>query len=86
MNLQTLFVYYYVISGVLSFLMYWYVLNFSKDKDEMADVIADVTWNTGVDRETVKLVTYALGLLLGFIILPYEIFGNITNLIKRKVK
>ena len=86
MNLQTLFVYYYVISGVLSFLMYWYVLNFSKSKDEMADVIADVTWNTGIDRETVKLVTYALGLLLGFIILPYEIFCNITNLIKRKVK
>ena len=67
--------YYWAITGLLMFLWFWY--DMSTDSEEAEDCIADVTWNTGIKREYVKPMLSAFVLLLGFIILPYEIIRRV---------
>ena len=72
---------YFLISGILTFLWFFYTINYSEVKEEVADNIADMTWNTGIRREHVKWLMYALSLILGWFIIPYEI---ITSFIEGK--
>ena len=64
---------YFFISGILTFLWFFYIINYSEVKEEVADDIADMTWNTGIKRKYVKWLMYALALILGWFIIPYEI-------------
>ena len=61
------------------FLWFYYIYNFSEVKEEANDDIADMTWNTGVGREWIKLLIYSLALILGWFILPYEILNSILK-------
>lgn len=67
---------YFFISGILAFLWFFYTINYSEIKEEVADNIADMTWNTGIKREHVKWLMYALALILGWFIIPYEIITS----------
>ena len=67
---------YFFISGILTFLWFFYIINYSEVKEEVADDIADMTWNTGIKREHVKWLMYALALILGWFIIPYEIITS----------
>ena len=65
---------YYIIAGLLTLLWFWYDMN--SNDEEAEDTIADITWNTGVERKNVRLLLYVMAMLLGFIILPYEIISR----------
>ena len=65
---------YYIIAGLLTLLWFWYDMN--SNDEEAEDAIADITWNTGVERKNVRLLLYVMAMLLGFIILPYEIISR----------
>ena len=65
---------YYIIAGLLTLLWFWYDMN--SNDEEAEDTIADITWNTGVERKYVKLLLYSLAMLFGFIILPYEVISR----------
>ena len=69
-----IFISYYIMSGLLTVLWFWY--DMTENDEEAEDAIADITWNTGVRREYVKALLYSLAVLLGFIILPYEIISR----------
>lgn len=74
-----IFIGYFVITGLITFAWFW----FSVNRDvESEDAIADLTWNTGIRREHIKTLLYTLALLLGWIILPYEIADRIFKLEK----
>ena len=79
MNFINIFIAYFFISGIIYFLVLWCGMNFSEDKAEAEDLIADLTWNTGINREWAKYLMYALALLLGFVLLPYEIWTQLTG-------
>ena len=68
-----IFVGYYIIAGLLTFIWFWHSINTDAEAD---DFIADVTWNTGIKREQIKSLLYIVALLLGWIILPYEIISG----------
>lgn len=67
---------YFFISGILTFLWFFYIINYSEVKEEVADDIADTTWNTGIKREYVKWLMYALALILGWFVIPYKIITS----------
>ena len=69
--------YYCVISGLLTLSWFWYDVN--SNDDEMEDAIADITWNTGIKREYIRALLYALALLFGWLILPYEIISRLIQ-------
>ena len=72
------FVYYFIITGLITFA--WYYYNFDLMKyPESEDIIADITWNTGISREKVKPLLYSVTILFGWAILPIEIFDRITE-------
>lgn len=73
------FAYYYAISGCLVFMWFFYDINFSKYKEESNDEIADLTWNTGIRREHIKLFLYTMAILFGWLILPYELICNMIG-------
>lgn len=60
----------------------YYGVNFSPYKEDMEDDIADITWETGISRESVQCFLYLMSLLFGWIAIPYEIIVNLF--IKRK--
>lgn len=68
---------YFVISGLLTFFWFWYDMNHNKEEAE--DTIADITWNTGFKREHIRALLYALALLFGWFILPYEIICKLIG-------
>ena len=73
------FLVYCFISGLIMFSWFYYDFNYSKFKEESEDAIADVTWNTGIKREHVRLFLYSMAILFGWIMLPFEIVTNITG-------
>ena len=68
------FCYYFIIAGLLTFWWFWFDMN--SNGEEAEDAIADLTWNTGIKREHIRALLYALALLLGWIILPYEVISR----------
>ena len=76
------FLIYFLVSGLLMFSWVYYGVNFSPYKEDMEDDIADVTWETGISRESVQCFLYLMSLLFGWIAIPYEIIVNLF--IKRK--
>ena len=68
---------YYIIAGLLTLLWFWYDMNLNDEEAE--DTIADITWNTGVKRKYVRMLLYSMAVLLGFIILPYEIISRFVE-------
>ena len=73
-----IFMIYYFISVFLTLLWYWYSIECSDD-EEILGMIADVTWDTGIKRENVKLFLYTIALLFGWLILPYEIVSRLIG-------
>jgi hypothetical protein len=67
------FAYYYALSGCLVFMWFFYEFNFSRNKAEADDLIADLTWNTGFERKSIKLFLYTMAVIFGWLILPYEV-------------
>jgi hypothetical protein len=57
--------------------MTWWEANYSEDKDKIEDMIADVTWATGIKREIVKYLVYSLSIIGGFILVPCNIYAAI---------
>ena len=69
---------YYAISGLLTLL--WFVVDVEcVHSEEAEDAIADVTWHTGVKRAHVKALLYIMALVLGWLILPYEIISRFVE-------
>ena len=81
-NYWNWFIYYYLISGIITFFVFWYLLNKPSDKQEVENLIADISWNTGIKRASVKNALYAIGLVFGFIILPYEIGSDLLEFVR----
>ena len=69
-----IFISYYIIAGLLTLLWFWYDMN--SNDEEAEDTIADITWNTGIKREYIRALLYALALLFGWLILPYEVISR----------
>ena len=69
-----IFISYYIIAGLLAFLWFWYDMNGNDEETEEA--IANITWNTGIKREYIRALLYALALLFGWLILPYEVISR----------
>ena len=84
MNWVEIFIFYYIISGICTAVRFWYLSKWAPDKEEVEDMIADVTWATGVKRETVKAILYAMALLGGFLILPSEIVEAVWRAVNGK--
>lgn len=78
MDFIKIFTIYYLISGILNFVLAWYDIHYA-NTIEAEDMIADVTWNTGVSRKLVRYLIYALSLLLGFILLPLELCSSLLR-------
>lgn len=68
---------YYILAGLLTLLWFWYDMNLNNEEAE--DTIADITWNTGIKRKYVRMLLYSMAVLLGFIILPYEIISRFVE-------
>lgn len=82
----TWFIHYYLISGIITFGIFWWLLYKPSNKQEVEQLIADITWNTGLRRDAVKNVLCVIGLVFGFIILPYEIASDIVEFIEKLIK
>ena len=78
MDFIKIFTIYYLISGIINFILVWCDIHYA-NTTEAEDMIADVTWNTGISRKLVKYLIYALSLLLGFILLPVELYSNLLR-------
>ena len=61
---------YLLISGLLSYGGAYYEINYGKHKERLEEEIGDITWSTGVPRESVRLTLYAFVFLLGGLLLP----------------
>lgn len=66
--------------AVIGVLLFYYKDNYSEESDKIEEQIGDVTWDTGVDRKTVRLLIYCMFALFGWIIIPYVIIKKIFHL------
>ena len=76
---MNLILYYYLISGLIMLLWFYYNFDFIGD-EEAEDTIADITWNTGISRKSIKGILYTTAFIFGWIILPYEIVDRFIEM------
>lgn len=70
------------ISGIICFISI--TLKFVFKEEEIEDKIADLTWETGVDRETIKTFIYILSFVLGIALIPMAILSKLYEWITGK--
>lgn len=63
---------YFLVSSILSCGWAYYEINYGKHKERLEEEIGDITWSTGVPRETVCFILYAFAFLLGGLLLPLK--------------
>ena len=75
---------YFLISSILSCGWAYYEINYGKDKERLEEEISDITWRTGVPRESVRFTLYAFVFLLGGLLLPlmmvYYVLGSLGKI------
>ena len=77
MNAITIFFYYYVISGIINFMWLYWAAQHSEENSEVEDLLTSATWQTGMNRESILIMLYVIGLLGGFVLLPLGLFDKI---------
>lgn len=70
---------YFFLSGLITVIMIFYDCNFSRDKEGMEDLVANITWITGIDRKSVLVLIYVFGLVGGFFLLPWELVSRFSK-------
>ena len=70
---------YYVLAGLIYFLLVWWDTHSSEGSTEAEEIVADVTWATGVSRERVKVLIYVISFIFGFALLPMEIYSSVVK-------
>lgn len=75
---MNLILYYYLTSGLIMLL--WFYYNFDFIGEEAENTIADITWNTGISRKSIKGILYTTAFIFGWIILLYEIVDRFVEM------
>ena len=70
---------YFLISGLLSYGGAYYEINYGKHKERLEEEIGDITWSTGVPRESVRFTLYAFVFLLGGLLLPLMMVCHVLD-------
>ena len=70
---------YFLISGILSCGGAYYVINYEDYKEKLEEEIGDITWSTGVPRETVRFTLYTFVFLLGWLLLPLIMVWHVLD-------
>ena len=70
---------YFLISGLLSCGGAYYELNYGEYKENLEEEIGDITWSTGIPRETVRFSLYAFVFLLGWLLLPLMMICHVLD-------
>lgn len=80
------FLFYWLIAGILCFTINKLTLVFmnEKKKQRLENDLADCSWKSGLSSQTILLLLDISTLLLGFILLPIEIWCKIYSLFTGK--
>lgn len=80
------FLFYWLIAGILCFTINKLQILFmsSKKKQRLENDLADYSWKSGLNSQTILLLVDISALLLGFILLPIEIWCKIYSLFTGK--
>lgn len=76
--------FYYVISGIVATLILWSDVNNPSNQEAVKKKLEEASKDIKVSRKKMWLIIYLVCFLIGFILIPLEIFSKIRGLLWKK--
>lgn len=75
---------YFALTGLISVITGYYDVHYSSESTEIQDMIAGVTWKTGLPREIVEYCAYILLFSFGWILVPLDVINIFCGILRNE--